>query len=263
MTFQQPHNRAKTKRKLPRELYRWHRRIGASAALFVVWIVISGWLLNHSDSLKLAQQQIYSPALAHWYNLHYAVPTKIFNSKNHWLVNNDETLILDSKILSTQFSNVIGLTQSEQFIAIASNHEILLLDAQNQVVDKLNESSLPFKYITKIGSGCDGIAITDADADADDNNPIHTLSSQDGLEWQPCSQPITWSTAKPINTDQLKQLEPQLVPAISVEKIIIDLHTGRFFGRYGAFVVDVIGLCLMLLALSGLWLFLRNSRKNH
>lgn len=259
MSSQPKQNRAKTKRTLPRLFYRWHRRIGASSALFLIWIVVSGWLLNHSDNLNLAQQQIHSPALAHWYNLNYTKPTKIFNSKNHWLINNDETLLLDGKTLTINFNNVIGFTQSEQLFAIANSHEILLLDSKNELVDKLTESSLPYKTITKIGSGCDGIAITDID----NNNAAHTLSTQDGIDWQACDQAIAWSSATAITPEQLKQIEPQLVPAISVEKIIIDLHTGRFFGRYGAYVVDAIGLCLLLLALSGLWLFFRMGHKNN
>jgi len=246
------HRQPKATRKLPRLFYRWHRRIGASAALFLIWIVISGWLLNHSDSLNLAQRQLHSPALANWYHLSYQVPTTIFSNTNHWLASSGETLLWDAKPLSVKLSSPVGFFQSENIIAIANNDDLVLLNPQSELIDKLNSSSLPLKHISKIGSGCNGIAISD---------DIHIFTSQDGLDWQSCEQNISWSKAQAITAAQLTQIELLLVPEISVEKVLVDLHTGRFFGRYGAYVVDLVGGCLLLLALSGFWLFLRSATK--
>ncbi len=244
----------KNNRTLPRTFYRWHRRIGASAALFLIWIVVSGWLLNHSDSLNLAQREIHSPALAHWYNLNYQAPKKGFTHNKHWLINSDEILLLDGKKINAPFARALGLAAYEKLIAIANTQEILLLDEQQTIIDKLSVSSLPIKTITHIGSGCSGITIGDGQ---------QTFSTVDGLDWLQCSETITWSKTENLNPQQIAQIEPQLVPAISVEKLIVDLHTGHFFGRYGAYVVDAVGLCLLLLALSGLWLFFRLGNKTN
>lgn len=248
------HHLKKNNRQLPRLFYRWHRRIGASAALFLIWIVISGWLLNHSDSLNLAQHQIHSPALAHWYNLNYQTPTQGFTHNKHWLINSDETLLVDGKKINVSFTHALGLAAHEKLIAISNPHEILLLNEQQSIIDKLSDSNLPIKNITKIGSGCNGIIISDNQ---------QNFSTADGLDWQICNETILWSKTETLNTQQVAQAEPQIVPMISVEKLIVDLHTGRFFGRYGAYVVDTVGLCLLLLALSGLWLFFRMGNKTN
>ncbi len=246
-----PHRKPhKPGRTLPRFFYRWHRRIGASAALFITWLVISGWALNHSDSLNLAQQQIHSPVLANWYNLTYQTPTQVFASQNHWLVSN----LLDGKTLTTYLNDPVGLTETENLIAIANSHELILLNPNGELIDKLSDSSVPIKNITKIGKGCAGIVIT---------NNTQIFSTQDGIDWQSCEENITWAIAQNIKPEQLKQIKPLLVPEISLEKVIVDLHTGRFFGRYGAYVVDAVGGCLMLLALSGLWLFFRVGNKSN
>lgn len=249
-----PHIRKKHTYKLPRLFYRWHRRIGVSAAVFLVWIVISGWLLNHSDSLNLARKEIHSPALAHWYNIHYQIPTQGFMQGNHWLISSDEVLLVDGKKIDAFFTGSVGIAAYKNLIAIASAHEVLLLDDKNQVIDKLDKSSLPLPTITKMGTGCNGILISD--------NQQH-YSSADGLDWQPCNEGLTWSQQQTLNTQQIAQAELQLVPAISLEKLMVDLHTGRFFGRYGAYVVDAVGLCLLLLALSGIWLFFKLGHKSN
>jgi hypothetical protein len=242
------HQRKKNNRPTPPPFYRWHRRIGASAALFLIWIVISGWLLNHSDSLNLAHSEIHSPALAHWYKLNYQTPTQGFTHNKHWLMNSDDILLLDGKKINTPFSHALGLAAQDKFTAIANMHEILLLDEQQSLIDKLSDSSLPIKNISQIGSGCNGIVISDNQ---------QNFSTSDGLAWQVCNENIIWSQTEILNAQQIAQLKPQIVPAVSVEKLLIDLHTGRFFGRYGAYVVDTVGLCLLLLALSGLWLFFK------
>lgn len=246
--------RKKNNRQLPRLFYRWHRRIGASAALFLIWIVISGWLLNHSDSLNLAQTEIHSPSLAHWYNLNYQTPSQSFTHNQHWLINSDEILLLDGKKINAPFTQALGLAAYDKLIAIANSQSILLVDEQQIIIDKINTSNLPIKNITKIGSGCKGIVISDDQ---------QSFSTGDGLDWQPCNEAINWSKNEKVSAQQIRQMEPQLVPAISVEKLIVDLHSGRFFGRYGAYVVDAVGLCLLLLALSGLWLFFRMGNKTN
>ncbi len=234
--------------KLPRLLYRWHRRIGAAAAAFLLWIVVSGWLLNHSDGLNLAQRHIQSAELASWYNLYVDPPNKAFVSEHHWLIGN----ILNGKKITTSLEETLGIAETENFVAIASHRDIVLLSSSGELVDKLSDASLPLKNISKIGSGCSGIAITDGNL---------VLATNDGLEWQPCALQVAWSIQQEISAEQHKQVESLLVPEISLEKIIVDLHSGRFFGTYGAYVVDAVGLCLALLALSGLWLFLRGVKK--
>ena len=252
MTPHKPRAPKKPSRPLPRLFYRWHRRIGASAALFLIWIVISGWLLNHSDSLGLAELRIQSPLLAHWYNLDYTPPRQVFESQHHWLVLVDDNPILDGKALAVKLTALTGLAESGPLIALADQHQLFLFTGQGELIDKLADANLPLKDLQRIGTGCTGIAISDN---------IQTLSTADGIDWQPCATGVSWAAAQAIKPAQLAQVEPLLIPRISAEKLLIDLHTGRFFGRYGALVVDLIGGCLLLLALSGLWLFFRINHK--
>lgn len=242
----------KHNRQLPRLFYRWHRRIGTTAALFLIWIVISGWMLNHSDSLGLAQHNIHSPALAHWYNLSYQPPRTQFRSKDHWLAATDDTALLDGKNLAVPLSEPLGLIQTDQLVVAANARQLILLSPVGELIDKLETTNLPISQIAKIGTGCQGIAIADSQ---------HAFASSDGIDWQACTEEVNWSSPEPLSGSQLQQIEPLLVPGISLEKVVLDLHTGRFFGRFGAYVVDAIGACLLLLALSGLWLFFRMRQK--
>jgi hypothetical protein len=129
----------------------------------------------------------------------------------------------------------------------------MLFSHEGTLVDTLSAMDLPIPHISKIGAGCGGIAIQDQ---------AEILTSSDGIDWQPCTENIFWSAPQSISKAQLDVVKSLLAPTISAEKLIVDLHTGRFFGRFGPYVVDIIGGCLLLLALSGLWLFFRISNNN-
>lgn len=243
-----------THKQLPKLVYRWHRRIGTSAALFVIWIVISGWLLNHSDSLGLAQVEFHNAWLAKWYGLPVQSPETMFATGTHTLITNDDNVIFDGHSLGLQKMHPIGMAQSQKFVAIASENFLLLLDHEGHMVDSLNSNDLPSPHIDKIGVGCGGIAL---------DNKGEIVASSDGIEWQPCRDTIEWSAAQAMPAEQFKRFQNLLAPNISLEKLVVDLHTGRFFGRYGPWVIDIVGGCLLLLALSGLWLYARLNNTSH
>ena len=49
---------------------------------------------------------------------------------------------------------------------------------------------------------------------------------------------------------------------VSYERVLLDLHSGRLFGRGGEFVVDAAALCLLSLALTGSYMFFKFKRGN-
>ena len=241
-------------------IYKWHKRIGVTAALFLMWIVVSGLLLNHSDSLNMSTTELRSNFLAQWYGLKIETPKTMLTTKDHSLVTTDENIILDEQLLNiakiSPLTNAqIGMVQTENTVAIGSETSLILLDTKGHLIDTLNSINLPFPHIKKIGTGCNGIALQGEIAEKNEN-----VASADGIEWKPCAEKITWSNPQAITPEKLQKINNLLIPTISVEKLIIDLHTGRFFGRFGPFVVDAIALCLMLLALSGLWMYVRVAK---
>ncbi|MCB2385418.1 PepSY-associated TM helix domain-containing protein [Thalassolituus alkanivorans] len=48
--------------------------------------------------------------------------------------------------------------------------------------------------------------------------------------------------------------------SISWQRVLLDLHSGRWFGSWGVWVVDVAALILLFLALSGAWIWFSRKR---
>jgi uncharacterized iron-regulated membrane protein len=47
---------------------------------------------------------------------------------------------------------------------------------------------------------------------------------------------------------------------LPLERLLLDLHSGRFFGSAGPWIMDAAAVLLVLLALSGTWIWLRRKR---
>ena len=45
----------------------------------------------------------------------------------------------------------------------------------------------------------------------------------------------------------------------AIERFVLDLHNGRILGALGVWVLDFIGLLLIALSFSGLWVWLRSK----
>jgi uncharacterized iron-regulated membrane protein len=54
---------------------------------------------------------------------------------------------------------------------------------------------------------------------------------------------------------------------LTLERLILDLHSGRIFGAYGIYVMDAAAIVLLWLSGSGLWVWwrrqLQQKRKRH
>ena len=42
---------------------------------------------------------------------------------------------------------------------------------------------------------------------------------------------------------------------INLERFLLDAHSGRVFGKYGIYVIDVAAILLLILSITGIWLW--------
>ncbi|UJF20979.1 PepSY domain-containing protein [Shewanella sp. OMA3-2] len=89
------------------------------------------------------------------------------------------------------------------------------------------------------------------------------LSDTDLLEWssQPEKTTINWLT--PMTKNELTPSQWQAIELnarsnhLSWERVILDLHSGRVFGPLAIWLWDIFALALLLVACSGVWIWLK------
>ncbi|HEX7053685.1 MAG TPA: PepSY domain-containing protein [Burkholderiales bacterium] len=232
-----------------RTLRRWHRRIGIVAALFLLFLALSGVLINHPQAWGLDRARIHSPLLARWYGVHPPPPRTMYASAGHRLVWGSGTWLLDGHRVAEDAPPPLGMVALDNGIYIATADAVFQYGAGYALVEKISGAALPAAPIARLGALGDRLAVRAGGA---------SFATTDGLRWQRVGgHDATWSAPEPVPEALAATLAARLVPGIPVQRLLADLHSGRIFGAGGAFIMDAAALLLAILALTGTWLFLR------
>lgn len=233
----------------------WHARIGMLAALFFLFLAVTGLALNHTDALRLSQQQVNSGWLMRWYGLHAQVPAQGYLFPSGYFVGDRERWVMDGHVLPASPQAVRGAVEAGGVRYLATADILYLYQPDGSLVDKLTGSALPAVPIARIGMQDGQLAIA---------TPQGVYISADGLDWKPvAADGVVWSAPQVLPASMRQQVAAYFAPALPLERVLLDVHSGRIFGRYGPLLVDLVAMVLTMLAISGVWIYLRSVRKRH
>lgn len=230
-------------------LRRWHRRIGVAAALFVLLLALSGVVLNHPGVGGLDKRKVHSALLARWYGFELQAPRSVYAAGPHRLAWGNGTWLLDGRRVAEDAPVPIGMVQLAGNVYVATADALLEYGPDYALVEKMSAAALPVVPIRKLGTNGERLLV---------RGPRASFSTSDGLRWQPAgAEQAAWSTPQPIPAALGAELAERLVPGISLQQLLADVHSGRILGRRGPWIVDALALSLAFLALTGTWLFAR------
>ncbi len=232
-----------------RFLYKLHRYAGLFSAIILLMLAVTGIALNHTDDLKLDSQMIESSVILNWYGIKSPNKLTSFQTKHHWLTQGNQQLYFDNTLLVKNKTTLLGAVETNEFIVVALNNTLLLLSLDGEVIEKIS-----FNAIENIGiSPLQAIVIKSGNK---------LSSSDDGLlSWHPHhAQPINWSKPSqlpaPITQNIKNNFRSSVLP---LERVLLDLHSGRIFGFIGILLVDISGVLLIILALTGCSIWLKHK----
>jgi hypothetical protein len=243
---------------LLRFLRRWHARIGFSAMLFFLMLATTGFALNHGSSLGLDAKYLHPLWLSRWYGIKSEAPHALFRAGRHQIVAANGRWMLDGKISGDRLPQPVGLVDLGDKFVVVSAETLYVYRADGSLVDRLEGGALPGTPIEAVGYGGKGAVL---------QTPAGIFSSADVLSWKRVDgRKVEWSAPVELSAAEGRGFEEILSPGISVQQLLLDLHSGRFAGRYGPLFVDLLAVALTGLSLSGAWLFLRtrhHRRRSH
>lgn len=238
---------------LMRFIRRWHARFGVMAALFFVILTITGVMLNHTESLALDKTQVQTGWLMRWYGLHARIPQSGYRFPNGYFTAQGGVWVMDGRVIGRDRPDPVGAVQSGGLRFLASPNGIAIYQPNGQQVDRLDDSVLPATPIQALGLSRGRVVLRTAKG--------LFASGDGGMDWSPLRGGVHWSVATPLPADTREQLNRLLAPALPLERVVLDLHSGRLFGRYGPYLMDLAAVILLILSLSGLWIYLQNGKR--
>jgi uncharacterized iron-regulated membrane protein len=231
----------------------WHARAGVLAALFFLLLALTGLALNHTDGLELAKKRVGTSWLMHWYGLKTETPAQGYLFEGGYFIGVPHHWVMDGHDIAATPEPVVGAVEVTGIRYLATSSALYVYQQDGSLVERLTGSALPATPIDHVGRVGELLLVQTAQG---------IFSSEDGLSWKPHeAKSVAWSRQQPLPDDVRRQIEPLFAPALPLERILLDIHSGRIFGRYGPMLMDLAALVLMVLSLSGIWIYLRSIRK--
>jgi len=233
----------------------WHARAGVLAALFFLFLAFTGLALNHTDAFKLDRKKVDAGWLMQWYGLKSEAPTHGYLFESGYFIGDGERWVMDGRELSGVAGTVLGAVEIAGIRYIATAASLRLYQADGSLIDKLTGSALPALPIHKLGRRDETLVLDTAQG---------IYSSADGLTWESASsEGVVWAHPQVLPAKAAIDSAEYFAPSLPLERVLLDVHSGRILGRFGPFAMDLVALVLMALALSGIWIYLRSIRKRH
>ena len=202
----------------------WHRRIGVFCSAIIILLSISGLFLNHSDHWDFLKQPLPS-VLAQW-----LYSAKIANEPTAETCPNQITI------------ETLSLIKSKQWIRICSS-SLELLNADRELIERFDESSGLPKTLKAYGWCGDYFCVQGT------TNNYYRLVN---YFWQPIE------VGDQIDIDHLTPLTNiNYATGLHWQRLLLDLHAGRFFGQVRVWLMDIVALAILFLACSGCYLWYR------
>ena len=243
----------KRKNSLARRL---HRSFGAGAAIFVLFMVLSGIAINHSNDLGLDQRPVVQTLLLDWYGLDKPDSIYSFTAGTNWISFAGSQLYLNGNPVTT-IQNGVGAIATGDRLIVAASRELLLLDRRGNLIERVSWEQADANSIESIGTLPDGGVVVKSRQQV-------WLSSEQLLSWQTLSDPSAqpqWSSSAP-SPESIQQAINQHYrgDSLNLEQVLLDVHSGRIFGTIGILIYDLMALAVGFIAISGMILWVRGRR---
>ncbi len=242
-------------------VFLWHRRIGLIALALVITLAITGIMLNHTENFELDETYVNNSWLLEWYGIEpedEPVSYRVKNNQSSFIISLwQNQLFFDNDAIINLQQSIHGAIGAEQFIVIALDNEIILLSYEGELIERLS-TNISFSNIQRLGMKYKRPVI-------ETSEPLYYMADEHILDWDVIiNEDIKWTEQYKLNKNEYQQL---LIAyrgnGLKLERVVLDLHSGRIFGIYGIYLMDAAAIALLWLSLSGLWVWNSRRQKMH
>ena len=211
--------------------------------------MLTGILLQHSDDLGLPNKFLANTWLLNYYGIK-PNPITTYQLKNQTVSHAGGYLYLSGKPITGNVEKLFGAVTNNDQIIIAVSDSLIVTDFHGNLIDQvtkldgLKESPL-------------GISISTKGTTVVRGGTKYWESTKDLFDWQEYNGPHPQWVAPSITLPALRQVieTHDMSRQISLERFLLDAHSGRVFGKYGIYVIDAAAILLLILSLTGIWLW--------
>ncbi len=239
-------------------LHKLHYRAGIVVAVFLLLLAVTGVLLNHSHAFKLDQRFIDSPLVLSWYDL--AAPEQVDGFEVQpvgFLLDLDRKLYLNGQFIAELSAPMIGSVAWPDYLVVAMPESLLLLTASGEIIERMALADGLVGQVIAIGKTVSGLPVLRTQSglftSADEMISWHGVAESD----------VVWSVKSAASDEQLGLTQQHyLTHLISIERLLLDLHSGSLVGVPGFLLLDVLAGLIVVLVITGCYLGIKLRQRN-
>lgn len=232
---------------------RWHAKIGLVAAAFFLFLAVTGLMLNHTEPLGLDSRHITNSLLTGWYGIRREIPAQGYLLGEDYFVADTQKWWYGGKVIAEREAPPVGAVALGDIRYVATPHVLFLYQKDGRQVDKIDQAALPAWPIERLGWIGEAIVLS---------TKRGQFVSNDGINWRAGgAEPVKWAEAVVLPEPIRQSLGKSFAPSLLLERVVLDLHSGRLFGHFGPLVMDLMAIALIVLAGTGVWIYVKAARQ--
>ncbi|MFC0017000.1 PepSY domain-containing protein [Roseibacillus persicicus] len=236
----------------------YHRWLGLALALPLLWLCVTGVILNHSAELRLDQRTLSSPFLNRLYlDLPKRDEGKTLAVGKRQVTQWGDDLFLDEGLLPLS-GELIGAISLGPNLLLGTRDHLYLLGPNGELIDSLGEASLPEHPLKALIANPEAVLVTEEGSYALDGDLLDFPAAETPGD----AEPKFLSLADSEQDVLAKELELTLIAQspVSFYRVLLDLHKFAFLGGLGKWVLTLSTLGLIVLLATGLKLLKQRKR---
>ena len=234
-----------------------HRWSGIILLVPLTIACVTGLILNHTVDLDLSNRHV----TADWIQARYGM-TLDGDPEAFGLDGKAYAAVWDGKIFHGKHiiddtAALVGAVPLRDGTAVVTTSAVHYFGLDGELIETLDSLTLPAAPISKAGrtTGLGLVLETASGTFTGDANLLEFTESAADLE-------VAWSSPiAPTASDRKTWKTTFSGNGIPLDRVILDLHSGRFFGTIGKWIYDLTVVGVLILSATGLVLFLRPRRR--
>ena len=246
----------------PRRKRRWsrllHRWAGIILLIPLLVSCITGVILNHTVDLDLSNRHTSSAWIQARYGMNLEGDPQAFGFEGKAHAASWDGQIFHRNTIIDDSAPLVGAVPLRDGTAVVTSSTIHYYGLDGELIETLGSATLPATPISRAGRTSDLTLVFET--------PDGRFTSDENLlsfDPSPAGQETSWSTSVTPTESDLKTWKTTFSgDGVPLDRVVLDIHSGRFFGTIGKWIYDLTVIGVLLLSVTGFVLFFRSRRRN-
>lgn len=218
---------------------------------------VTGVVLNHTVDLGLSKRYVTSPWIQKRYGMSLnGQPSALGLNGKASAARWDGQLFYKNNIIADS-SPLVGAVPLRDGTAVVTSDTVHYFGLDGTLIETLDDTTLPAAQLSRAGRNRDLALVLETP-----NGVFLSDANLLGFTKILATKEITWSSSVSPSPNDLRIWKTAFSgDGVPLDRLILDIHSGRFFGTVGKWIYDLVVIGVLLLSGTGLVLFFRTRRR--